>query len=260
MRGKVLLCNNNYVTAINLLVYLDPHIRNNMADILLDKILNEISDKKIRQALESDLPERAVFGSGGVASFLGTTELPPEAYGVNYSNLSEPYQNAIAEVADLDLKKIRGKGGQTALRKALAKQKISGEDAESFIKTVRESAEVYLDKKTKKILKSSSKGPTPKKIGDIIDMVKTNQKGVPKIKTVGRYLGRALRGLSTAKAMGTGAVLGALLMKALDSGVEEERPSEAEAPVVELAPGEAPKEVQTLEDIRRKAQELRSKL
>jgi len=232
-----------------------------MADILLDKILNKISDKKIRQALESDLPGRAVFGSGGVASFLGTTELPPEAYGVNYSNLSEPYQKAIAEISDLDLKKIRGKGGQSALRDALAKQNISGDKAESFIKTVRESAEVYLDKKTKKILKSSAKGQSPKKIGDIIDMVKTNKQGVPKIKTVGRYLGRALRGLGTAKAMGTGAVLGALLVKALDSGIEEERPEESAAPpVVEPTLEEAPKEVQTLEDIRRKAKALRGKL
>jgi hypothetical protein len=231
-----------------------------MADILLDKVLEQISDKKIRQTLKSDLPQRAVFGSGGLSAFLGTQELPPEAYGVNYSNLSEPYQKAISEVADLDLRKIRSKGGQSALRKALANQNISGSEADDFINSVRESAEVWLDKKTKKILKSSAKGSSPKKLGDIVDMVKTNKQGVPKIKTIGRYLGRAIRGLGTAKAMGTGAVLGALLVKALDSGIEEERPEEIVSPEVEPTQVVVPKKVESLEDIRAKAKELRGRL
>ena len=109
-----------------------------MEDLLekLDKI-KRIEDPRIRQSLDSRVPEEATFGSGGVSAFLGTTELPPEAYGTEYKNLPDPYRKAIEEVSDMDLKKLRTTKGQNTIREALSKQGISGKRAESFLRSIR---------------------------------------------------------------------------------------------------------------------------
>jgi|GEM_PF-5563752 len=196
-----------------------------MEDLLskLDKI-KKIEDPKIRQALESDVPERAAFGSGGVASFLGTTDLPPEAYGTEYKNLPDPFRKAIEEVADMDLKKLRTVKGQNTFMKALAKQGVPPKEAASFLKSAREAAEAWLGKDSKEFMKTVAKADAPSKIGHIGDLLKANKKGVLKVDTLWKFIKGGLKGMGKAKMVGAGALGGMLISKLLEHGIEEEPP------------------------------------
>ena len=226
-----------------------------MPDPLLDKILKDIKDPRIRQALESDLPERAVFGSGGVASFLGTTELPPEAYGTDYTNLPDPYRKAIEEVAEMDLKKLRTVKGQNTVRDALAKRGVVGKQAESFLKSTREAGEVWLGKESREFMKKVAGAEPPSKVGHIGDLLKVNKQGVPKINTLWRFIKSGLKGMGKAKMVGAGALAGAAIVKLLEQGVEEERPQVGARParLEETASrvGAKESEIESLEDLQR---------
>ena len=227
-----------------------------MADILLDKILKDIKDPRIRQALESDLPERATFGSGGVSAFLGTTELPPEAYGTEYKNLPKQYRRAIQEVADMDLKKLRTVKGQNSIREALFKQGIGGKKAESFLKSTREAAEVWLSKDSREFMKKVAGSEAPSKVGHIGDLLKANKQGIPKVDTLWRFIKGGLKGLGKAKMVGAGALAGAAIAKLLEQGVEEERPVERVSVSRESEAEEKPREIKTLDDIQRALDEI----
>jgi len=218
---------------------------------ILDKVLKQIEDPKIRQSLESDLPERAVFGSGGLSAFLGTQKLPPEAYGTEYTNLPDPFKKAIEEVADMDLKKIRTVKGQNALRSALLKQGIKGKDVAPFIKTVREASEVWLGKDSKEFMKTVAKVDAPSKLGHIADLLKANKQGTPKVDTLWRFVKGGLRGLGKAKMVGAGALAGAAIVKLLEQGVEEERPKVIESVVDEPVVEDAPREIKTMDDLQK---------
>lgn len=223
-----------------------------MKDInILDKVLKQIEDPKIRQSLKSDLPERAVFGSGGLSAFLGTQELPPEAYGTEYKNLPDPFKKAIEEVADMDLKKIRTVKGQNALRSALLKQGVKSKDISPFIKTVREASEIWLGKDSKEFMKTVAKADAPSKIGHIADLLKANKQGTPKVDTLWRFVKGGLRGLGKAKMVGAGALAGAAIVKLLEQGVEEERPEVIESVMDEPVVEDAPREIKTMEDLQK---------
>jgi len=227
-----------------------------MKDInILDKVLKDIKDPKIRQSLKSDLPERAVFGSGGLSAFLGTQELPPEAYGTEYTNLPDPFRKAIEEVADMDLKNLRTAKGQGKLESALLKQKVPLKDIQPFMRSVRESAEVWLGKDTQAFMKQAagleSAKQAPSKVGHIADLLKVNKQGVPKIKTALKVLGKGLRGLNSAQKLGAAAVLGGLLTKAVDVGVDLTTDKEPERTFKFKEAAKKTKAPESIDDLRR---------
>jgi len=229
-----------------------------MEDILLSKLLKDVKDPRIRQTLESDLPERAVFGSGGVSGFLGTTELPPEAYGTEYKNLPDPFRKAVEEVAEMDLKKLRTQAGQNQLGKALSKQGVPPKEITSFVKTAREAAEVWLGKDSKEFMKTVAKAEAPSKVGHIADLLKTNNKGVPKVNTLWRFIKGGLKTAGKAKALGAAGLVGAGIVKLLEQGVEDQRPAERTFKVVEPdAPvAREEKKVDSLDDLKKLREEL----
>jgi len=238
-----------------------------MEDLLskLDKI-KKIEDPRIRQALSSKTAEKSIFGQGGMPGFLGTQDLPPEAYGTEYTNLPDPYRKAIEEVADMDLKKLRTTSGQQALTKALAKQNVPPQDAASFVKSTREAAEVWLGKDTREFMKKvgglESSKQAPSKVGHIADLLKTNKQGVSKASTLWRFLKAGMKGgakgYSTAAKIGTGALIGGAIVKLLQHGFEEERPTRTFRAVEETPgrPALPPSEVKSLDDIRKALDEL----
>ena len=227
-------------------------------DILLSGIKDKIKDKRIRQTLDSGIPERAVFGSGGVSGFLGTTDLPPEAYGTDYKNLPDPFRKAIEEVADMDLKDLRKIEGQTKLERALLKNKVPLKEVKPFAKSVREAAEVWLDKDSREFMKQVAKTDAPSKVGHIGDLLKANKQGTPKIKTLLKWLGKGIRGLTSAQKLGAAAVVGGLLTKAIDMGVDM---SSDEEPMIPPKPAERKrepvmKEPSSLDDLRERLKQM----